>query len=238
MTDDIERDEEAALTAEYVLGLLSDDETQAFEDVLAVEPSLREEYAFWADRMVALTDDVPAVSPPPGVLARLKQQLFDDAPQSATDKAAATGRSWLSRLGFLPAVGGGLLAAAVALLVVNIMAVPEPAAPIYTAQIVAEDDSLIVQASYSEATRTLTLTRQQGEAREGRSLELWLIAGDAAPVSLGVLPDDPNATIVVDPSLVPALSGGLLAITDEPEGGSPIDGPTGDLVAAGTVVDA
>ena len=237
MTDEIEKEEEYTLTAEYVLGLLTAEETGAYEEVLGVDPALRDEYAFWADRMVALTDDIAPVTPPPHVLARIKSTLFHDA---ATTKGSATGRNWLQRLGLLPAMAGGLLAALAVLWLFNVAVPPAvgPVTPTYTAQIAAEDNSLVVLASFDAAAQTLTLTRQTGAAPEGKSLELWLIAGENAPVSLGVLQDGADTELTVDAALVPALEGGTLAITDEPLGGSPSGAPTGSVMAAGQVIQA
>ncbi|MBS1303798.1 anti-sigma factor [Loktanella sp. SALINAS62] len=237
MTDDIDKDEERALTAEYILGLLTDDERTAYEEVLAIDPDLRSEYAFFADRMVALTDDIAPVTPPAGLFGAIKADLFG-TPKS--DRATSKARSWLERLGLFPAMAGGVVAAVAVLWAVNLYVPGAPtgdgpaiSAPTLQAQIAAEDDSLIVMASYDATAQTLVLDRTAGTARDGRSLELWLIADDNPPVSLGVLPDTQAGTIAVDPALVPALPGGVLAITDEPQGGSPTGGPTGDVLAAG-----
>ena len=238
MTDEIEKDDEVALTAEYVLGLLTPEEVTAYEDVLGVDPDLRAEYAFQADRMVALTDDIAPVTPPPHVLARIRQTLFhEDAPA----RSAAGGRSWLQRLGLLPAMAGGLVAALAVLWVVSTIMPPSEVpgeTATYVAQIAAADESLVVQARYDATAGNLLIERAVGEARPGRALELWLIAGDNPPVSLGVLPEDRTATVPVSPETALALAGGTLAISDEPPGGSTTGAPTGDVLAVGQVIDA
>jgi len=69
---------------------------------------------------------------------------------------------------------------------------------------------------------TLQLQRQAGGALPGRVLELWLIAeGAAAPVSLGVLPEAQDAQIIMPDTIAVQIASGLLAISDEPQGGSP-----------------
>ncbi len=239
MTDEIEKEDEVALTAEYVLGLLSQNEVAAYENVLGFDPDLRAEYAFQADRMVALTDDIAPVTPPAHVLRRIKEVLFHDA--VAANSASVRGKSWLQRLGLIPAIAGGLVAALAVLWFVTTVLPPQDG-PIsgttYVAQIAAADESLVVQTSYDAAAGNLVVNRAVGDARPGRSLELWLIAGDNPPVSLGVLPESRTGTMPVSPDLALALSGGTLAISDEPLGGSPNDGPTGDVLAVGPVVDA
>jgi anti-sigma-K factor RskA len=64
---------------------------------------------------------------------------------------------------------------------------------------------------------------------------LWLIAGNNAPVSLGVLPDAGAVTLMVAEALAVQLAGGTLAISDEPDGGSPTGAPTGAVLATATV---
>jgi len=79
---------------------------------------------------------------------------------------------------------------------------------------------------------------------------IWLIAdpdedsafvidpGDAAPVSLGLL-DEGNSTLIDLPQdLVALLAGALLAISDEPPGGSPTGAPTGAVRAAGSLTSS
>lgn len=239
MTDEIEKEDEVALTAEYVLGLLTPQEAAAYEDLLGVDPDLRAEYAFQADRMVALTDDIAAVTPPPHVLTQIKATLFHE--DASAGQMATRGRSWLQRLGLVPAMAGGLVAALAVLWVVTTIMPPADgpvAGAAYVAQIAAADESLVVQASYDAAAGNLVVNRAVGDARPGRALELWLIVGENPPVSLGLLPDDRTGTVAVNPELALALAGGTLAITDEPAGGSPTDAPTGDVLAVGQIIDA
>lgn len=239
MTADIDKEEEVALTAEYVLGLLTPEEIAAYEEVLGIDPDLRAEYAFQADRMVALTDDIAPVTPPPHVLARIKATLFHES--AGEDRMAARGRSWLQRLGLLPAMAVGLVAALGVLWIVTTIVPPADGpvpGPSYVAQIAAADESLVVQARYDAAAGNLVVDRAVGAARDGRALELWLIAGDNPPVSLGLLPEGRTGTVPVSPELALSLAGGTLAISDEPPGGSPTGAPTGDVLAVGQVIDA
>jgi anti-sigma-K factor RskA len=113
-----------------------------------------------------------------------------------------------------------------------------PVDPPYVAQIAAEDGSLVVQAVYDDATGTLFVDREAGGAAPGRALELWLIAGEDAPVSLGVMPQDAQAILRVADDLRGRVAGAVLAISDEPEGGSPTGAPTGDVLAVGPVQES
>lgn len=231
MTDALDDNEEAtALAAEYALGLLTEDEAAAFEAAMAVDPDLRDIYALWATDFVSVADGIHPVPPPQSVLERINADLF---PVSAANKP-----SLLARLGLLPAALTGLVAAATVLVVVNLdilRPAPTAFAPEYAAQVTAEDQSLVVLAAYDADTKVLRLDRSAGAAPTGRSLELWLVVGDAAPVSLGVLADASATEITLPDDLAAGIPDGILAISDEPLGGSPTGSATGPVVAVGAV---
>ena len=228
--DQPDRDDRT-LAGEYTLGLLSADETAAFEARMVQDPALRALYAQWAEDVAGLTDDITPHAPPARVWQQIEAGLFDDT--------RARG-SWLRRLTLW---GGGLVAAAVLLLAVFLPDLVErgpvpPVDPPYVAQIAAEDGSLVVQAVYDDATGTLFVDREAGGAAPGRALELWLIAGEDAPVSLGVMPQDAQAILAVPDDLRRRVAGAVLAISDEPEGGSPTGAPTGAVLAVGPVQES
>jgi len=58
MTDDNDTQDEIALAAEYALGLLTPGEAMAFDDLLAVDPEMRDHYVAWATNFASLTDDI------------------------------------------------------------------------------------------------------------------------------------------------------------------------------------
>ena len=73
-----------------------------------------------------------------------------------------------------------------------------------------------------------------GEPAQGSDFELWVIEGQQAPVSLGVIPEGASARLPVSDQLrAKMVSGALFAISVEPAGGSPTGQPTGPVVAAG-----
>jgi anti-sigma-K factor RskA len=227
--DQPDRDDRV-LAGEYTLGLLSAEEAAAFEARMVREPELRALYAQWAEDFAGLTDDITPQAPPARVWQQIEAGLFDTRARG----------SWLRRLKLW---GGGLAAAAVLVLAVGLPDLVErgpvpPVDPPYVAQIAAEDGSLVVQAVYDDATGTLFVDREAGGAAPGRALELWLIAGEDAPVSLGVMPQDAQATLRVADDLRGRVAGSVLAISDEPEGGSPTGAPTGDVLAVGPVQES
>jgi len=112
---------------------------------------------------------------------------------------------------------------------------PPAPAPLFVSEIVAEDQSLRLLAVYDSGAAELRLTRTAGTAAAGRVLELWAIAGEAAPVSLGVLPAGETVALPLPEALRGAVAGLVLAVSDEPPGGSPTGAPTGAVLAVGQV---
>jgi anti-sigma-K factor RskA len=81
----------------------------------------------------------------------------------------------------------------------------------------------------------IKFTRVSGAPVSGRDFQLWLIQGKNAPISLGVLPAQDKGIIKLSDDLKAKLSGSILAISDEPAGGSPTGQPTGAVLATGAM---
>ena len=229
MTPQEQREDDQALAAEYALGLLDRTEAREFEARMAGDPALRAAYVIWAEDLARLTGDIAPVEAPPLVYKALNQRLFGTERQG-----------WLQWIGFVPALIGGLIAAALVYFVTSFGLLTTPVGPRLNAEIAATDQSLVVLAAFDPTTDTLFLNRTAGAAVPGRVLELWLIAGDNPPVSLGVLPETASAEVQLTPDLVAALAAGTLpinlAISDEPPGGSTTGAPTGAVLAMGPVI--
>ena len=182
----------------------------------------------WDENFVALVDQVAPVKPPRRLKKAITTRLY--GPDTTRSEAPL----WLRwRLG----IGGFALAALVGLAVLfgDIFTVDQPG-PAYRAEVAAEDRSLLVTASLNEADGTLQVEHIAGSAPPGRVLELWLIADGAdAPVSLGVLNTGKPTTLTLSEDLRDKFAGAVLAISDEPPGGSPTGARTGAVLAVGAV---
>ena len=64
-----------AAAAEYVLGLLPEDELRAFEAQLNQYPALQQDVEAWEAYFAAFTDDIEEVAPPPQILRRTEARL-------------------------------------------------------------------------------------------------------------------------------------------------------------------
>jgi anti-sigma-K factor RskA len=66
---------------------------------------------------------------------------------------------------------------------------------------------------------------------DARARELWALPEGAAPVSLGLLPASGRVKLALDARQRAALAAAVnVAVSDEPEGGSPTGAPTGEVL--------
>lgn len=236
MAEDMDTDKEQMLAAEYTLGLLDPAEARAFEEALDGNPTARANHAFWAEHLTGLAADAAPVTPPDAVWANVTAALFPDTAATEAAAGGAPARGWLQRLGLLPAMAGGLVAALAVLWVLDLTIMSDSGTPFATATLASADNALVVQIAYVDDGAELEITRTAGDIPAGQSLELWLLKDDRPPISLGLLPADENGTLQVAAAYRELLHGAQCAISIEPEGGSPTGAPTGDVVAVAPIV--
>ncbi|MEM9971659.1 MAG: anti-sigma factor [Pseudomonadota bacterium] len=222
---DIPEDDDTALAAEYVLGLLDGADRRAFERRLSEEPELRAIATAWEADFAVMIDDVEEVAPRAAVKARV---------MGAFDGPTLPRRRWA---GWLALPGLATVALIAALLFAPILRGPD-FDPTLHATLVSDDGSLVIEAGYAPDGSLFRVIREAGSAPPGRDLELWVIGPEAeAPVSLGVIPPEMQTTFEITPQIAALIDGGVLAVSDEPEGGSPTGAPTGDILATGAFFD-
>lgn len=224
--DTYDRDDDV-LAAEYALHLLSAEERRAFEVRMRDDAKLKELVRDWDHHFHTLTDEFDSVIPPAHVKVAIQARLFGTA-QKTSRLSGAFG--WL--------LGGGVAAVLAAALVAVLPLITDPraSAPTHTAEISAEDQSLIVTAAFSADSGEFTVRRVAGGPASGRDLEMWLIPeGADAPISLGVMPNEDDTRISLPDELRARLTAATFAISDEPKGGSPTGQPTGAVLAAGPI---
>ncbi|MEC3861924.1 anti-sigma factor [Mesobacterium sp. TK19101] len=209
-----------AEAAEYALGLLTPAERARFEARLATDPALRAVVADWQTRFATLADDLPEVAPPPRVQQAIEAQLFGQ-------------RRPLWRQ-LLPYLAGGVVAAGIAWGVM-ITGVLEPADPHLYADLDARDSGYVLLAHWAPDSGTFMLRRDEGGFPQDSSIEIWVIPpGAAAPISVGLMQAAGLTQIPVPDALVPAMTPGTtVALSLEPQGGSPTGAPTGPILATG-----
>ncbi len=209
-----------ALAAEYVLRLMSDDERQAFEARLLDDAALRALVNTWEAHFAQLADEVSEVTPADHIKHKIMEQI---------EPSQYASRRWFRR--WLPLGLAGV--ALVAFLAVMPFLRGPDFNPVYHASLASSDGVLQIEAGFAPDSNLFKVLRPQGDALPGRALELWVIAeGADAPISLGVLPDERELLFELDPALASLVRGSTLAVSDEPQGGSPTGAPTGEVLAA------
>ena len=213
------------LAAEYVAGLLPEDERRAANRRIESDLAFARLVDQWEVRLAPLGYAYQAVEPPVSVKAAIDRRLFS---------GAARTRLWSSL-----AFWRGLTAAALAAFAL-VVALPYVQPPVEQQQVrliaslAAEGSDVRYLAVFDAGRDEVSLSHVSCEPASGRDFELWMIQGGNAPVSMGVLPEGATTHIVITPEIRARLaSGAVLAISLEPAGGSPTGQPTGPVVAAG-----
>lgn len=200
------------LAAEYVLGVLP------LADRLAVEARIRSDADFaarvqrWETHFEALNDEFQS-EPAPNLMPQIEARLF--------------GRQHTQKRGWWGFIIGAGVAAALAIIALAILPPAGSPGPELTASLAADAQDLAFAASYSDGVLTVERTSGSGAA-SGRDYELWLIVGDAAPVSLGLIRDARSTH-----AREGLAAGAVLAVSDEPVGGSTTGAPTGAVLVTG-----
>ncbi|MGZ9810650.1 hypothetical protein ACXN5S_09315 [Pseudoroseicyclus sp. H15] len=198
------------LAGEQALGLLSPEEAQAYREAAAVMPELAAEEEAWAMHFALFAEDIPAVAPEPELRARLIGGLFPEDRQPL----------W-RRLGIVPAISGGAIAALVLVGAVRLGLVPgdeaEIAAESAAPAVVAAAPEL--SAEVTDGRLTVGLAGPAGEAGSERYW-LWLLppAGEAQP--LGAIGPGGEIVLQLPGDLWPA--GAELGLSAGPSPDSPI----------------
>lgn len=220
-------DDDDFLAAELALGLAQGERAVAGRARIQRDFAFAAKVAGWQERFVAMTDDIPEVSPGRRFKKRLFAQVFPKAR-----------RPLMQRLWVWQGISFAALAM-VAYLAFPLLRPETPEAPsdLFATRMVGDVDALEVLAVVDPARADVALHRVAGDAPQGRVLELWAILPDTPPISLGVLPADEKARVPLPQALLDQVASITLAISDEPPGGAPQGTPTGSIRAVGSLTD-
>lgn len=212
-------DDDKALAAEFVLGLLPEVEIENAEKSIQNDPIFRAEVAAWRDRFAGLVAGVAPVNPPAKAKRAVNVRLF------ARKGTHASGISGF----FIGACTALLIAAAVL-----VIFLPPKGISLITALSSGQPPLTVLARTEGGVLDAAVMA---GGAASGRSLELWVLDDNGAPQSLGVLSETGKLQATLDANLAALVEPGTtLAISDEPLGGAPGGQPTGGFLAASTLV--
>jgi anti-sigma-K factor RskA len=202
------------LAAGYVLGTLKGGARRRFKRWLEQDPVLAQAVAAWEYRLGPMAEFTPKSQPPAQVWQGIAQRLRLDAAPART----SGWRRLRDSLSFWRSLSLASSALAAALLVA--LALQYPAgAPSTMAMLAADNGQPMVAISGNAKQVTVRMVAPPQVATD-RSLELWAVPAQGAPLSLGLLDAHGAVTIRLPPHVTPQTMP-VLAVSLEPKGGSP-----------------
>ena len=232
------------LAAEYALGTLRGAARRRFERWLREDASLGLAVARWEARLAPMTSGVAPVAPP----ARTWKAIAKRAGAPATSGFWDSLTFWRAFALFT----GGTAAALFMVVILTAPSAPVPAPAPIVLRVPSNDMSAgyvavlsdprtekpVVFVSAGRDSDELWVRTLDPSIRvPDRSLELWALPKSGAPKSLGLVSGEEKSTL----KLVSAAETSLadvpkLAVSLEPEGGSPSGAPTGPILFTGPCV--
>jgi anti-sigma-K factor RskA len=243
MSDDRDID---ALAGEYVLGTLDHDERMVVERDRISDSALDAAIIAWENRLGPLNDVTPAVEPPADLFAAITARLNASAspiargeeplrPSAEIITLKARIRRWQ-----VGTIVSGLLAASLAAVIVFKPQVLTPDQTQFVAVLQKDTVSPAFVVSVDISTKQLTVREVSADKLAGKSYELWLVNSTLPhPKSLGVVHDaGVTRGVTLANYSTTVVENSVLAVSLEPEGGSPTGLPTGPVVFSGKLLQA
>ncbi|MFZ2508111.1 MAG: anti-sigma factor [Steroidobacteraceae bacterium] len=202
------------LAAEYVLGTLCGAARRRFERWRDADPFVGRRVRAWEERLAGLAFQLEPIAPSPGLWTAIERRTGLAAQPrwraiaAAVAAVAILGLGWFlwQDLQIAPPQAQALIAG-------------KTGETLWRIEVAADGGHLEVTAvdpvSYPDA----------------RSLELWALPAEAAPVSLGLMPSGGSVRLALDERQRAAIGRAEnVAVSEEPVGGSPTGAPTGPVL--------
>jgi anti-sigma-K factor RskA len=215
------------LAADYVAGTLRGAARRRLEALLPAHPQLRAAVQAWQARLIPLTLSVEPVQPPRAVWQRIEKRIG-----GATVPAPPRTSLW-ERLAVWRGVSA--FATVAALGFAMLLAVSAPSGPPMVVVLSATSGdaqgvSTFVAGVSADGRAVVTRPIVPVSVQPDRALELWAVPPQGAPRSLGLISE--KSASVVQRGRIPAGTAAL-AVSLEPQGGSPTGVPTGPVLYVG-----
>jgi anti-sigma-K factor RskA len=215
--------DDEGLAAEYALGTLDAAERAAVAARRLAEPEFDAAIAAWELRLAPLAEAAPELAPPADLLARIEARLGGEV----VDLGA-----WRARVARWRAVAGGASALAAGLALALLL---RPAPPHqFVAVLQKSPDAPAFAMTVDVDKLEFSVRPVAAQAPADKSYELWIIAPNAAPKSLGVIDAATGERRLDEGEAI--VREATYAVTVEPKGGSPTGKPSGAPVFYGKLV--
>ncbi len=224
-----------ALAAEFALGTLPARVRMRLARIAKNDAAVAAAIRQWEMRLAPLADNVPPIAPPPRVWTAIAQRL---GLASAATLGTANA-SWWTRVAFWRSFALTSFALALAFGVSLFSPRSTITEPPIVAVLAGPDAKPALIATVRRGERSMTVkVVGAAEVPPGKSLQLWMLpdsSSNAAPRSLGVIPASGVATVALPATDVSLTNVPALAVSLEPQGGSPTGFPTGPVLYSGKV---
>lgn len=229
------------LAAEYALGVLEGADLAEARRLLDRDPAFAASVADWSERLSPLLAGVAPAEPGGHVWPAIASALDSGDREPAGNVVLLKHRLRVWR-GYSAAVTA--IAASLALAVALDVTKDQPIVPVQptepagartlVATLSSEDNPARLVVSWDPVGRSFLVTPAVLSSAAGHDHELWLIPPSGTPRSLGIVQTDASQRIVIPVELLRDLSDDAsIALSVEPDGGSPTGLPTGPVIAAG-----
>ncbi|MGY2238934.1 anti-sigma factor [Pseudomonas gingeri] len=209
-----------ALAADYAIGLMSAAGRRRFESLMRDDARLRAQVAEWQETLATLTESVPPQPVPDRVWQAIVARID---PQQLHIPARRPFWNWLRATAAI-----GSLVVIVAL---GVLYRHDPISASATLLSGTQQPALRIEA-HAGYLQIEPLTLAAVDAN--RSLELWAIPLDGKPVSLGLVPWEGKGRLELSEAHKILLGTSVvLAVSLEPQGGSPTGQPSGPVLYSG-----
>ena len=232
------------LTA-YALGVIEPDEIARVSALLDEQPELRATLAELRATADMLPYGLPEASPP----TELRQRVLDHATGRSVPATTSPPRRVANRMRGWVLGLSGIAAVAVLAAVIGWMQLfqtrellAQSRAELAQTQAQVADAQVLIASLTGDGSSASILRTRDGEAvlvaqlpplQPGRVYQLWRIQGNNRPASAGLFHvDSQGYTTAALPADQQPQAGEIVAVTNEPDGGSP--GPTSKPLIAGT----
>ena len=225
-------DKEKWLAAEFAMGVLEGEDLAVAQRRFEADAPFRQAVEDWQNQLTPMLNEIEPVQPGPQVWDAVAARAHGDTAsvQSGLWTSLAFWRGSAAFAGSLAALS---LAALLFLSPGGLLTTPEATRPLI-ATLTAAGTAPAFTARFDPSSGALFVRAALKDQTEQRVAELWLIPADGVPRSLGLLDKAGLGDLsVTTENLAVFRDGATLAVSLEPQGGSPTGAPTGPVIASG-----
>lgn len=244
--------------AEFVLGLTTGEERATAAARVETDPAFASLVRYWELRFASLFLDVSAITPPASVWNGIAEVIAADSDglplgspaNENPDIGRASPRVTPASLRFWRGYGVAMTALAAVLLALLVarppvepvvitreitVPAPQPTAAerqLLSARIAPEAGIPVAVITFDPLSQRLLIAPVDIQAASDRTPELWYIPEDGTPRPIGAISASETQAVELPSGFTPNAT---LAISIEPQGGSPTGLPTGPIIGTGTL---